>query len=244
MERETFEYKCDTTVCKGYLVYNEIAKESHPGILLIHPWRGLDDFVKEKAEAYARLGYIVLAVDLYGAGKVAKSDEEAGNLMMPLFLNRQLLRERIVAGYEAFINHHLVSKKQVGAVGFCFGGLAAIELLRSGNKVACVSVHGLLGETLGENKAEKFPNAESLKGSFLALSGHNDPLVSQEDISNLEKELTETKVDWQIHIYGGVMHAFTNPQAKDPSKGMAFNQIASDRAWKSIRNFFEEKFKS
>jgi len=242
MERKEYEYKCGDTVCKGYIVHNEIVKEARPGILIIHAWKGLDDFVKEKAEAFARLGYVAMAVDLYGGRKTASTDEEAMELMLPLFKDRKLLRERICAAHEAFREHPLVSKKSIGAIGYCFGGLAALELLRSGVKVnGIVSVHGVLGDKMGDEVASLEPTTEKIKGSILILHGKDDPLVSDEAIQSIQKELSEAGVDWQMHIYGNTAHAFTDPNLKEASKGLEYNEIADNRAWASTKSFFNEK---
>ncbi|MEC7839542.1 MAG: dienelactone hydrolase family protein [Chlamydiota bacterium] len=242
MERKQLDYKCGNTVCKGYLVHNEIVKEPRPGIMIFHAWKGQDDFAREKAEEFAKLGYVAMAVDLYGDGKTAETDEEALALMMPLFKDRALLRERVCAAHEAFREHNLVSKKSIGVIGYCFGGLAAIELLRSGAKVnGVVSVHGVLGDKMGEEVATRAPSTEKMKGAVLMLHGKDDPLVSDDDIKNIQKEFTDAHIDWQMHIYGNTVHAFTNPKVKDASSGLAYNEVASKRAWNTTKSFFNEQ---
>jgi len=241
MEREPLKYTCGDTTCKGFLVYNEIVKEPRPAIIIVPAWRGLDNFAKKKADEIARLGYVAFVADLYGEGKTVETDEEAANLMLPLFCNRTLLRERICAAYDTIIKHRLVDKKRVGAIGFCFGGLTAIELLRSGVPVkGVVSFHGVLGNTMGDHNAELAPNAEKIKGSLLILHGANDPLVTSKDITMIQEEFNAAKVDWQMNIYSHTAHAFTNPDLKDTSKGLVFNQQSNDRSWISMKNFFEE----
>lgn len=243
MERVTVDYECGDTKLKGYLVHNEIVKEPRPGILIAHAWKGLDNFAKDKAEELARLGFVAFAADLYGEGKTAESEEDAAALMLPLFENRQLLRERIIAGYEALKKQSLVDKKNIAAIGFCFGGLTVIELLRSGTKIkGAVSFHGVLGNQMGDVTAKTSPNAENIKSSLLLLHGDQDPLVSDSDIKAITKEFTDAGVDWQMHTYGHTMHAFTNPKVKDPSTGLCFNEQANDRAWVAMKNFFTELF--
>lgn len=243
MENIKIEYKCDDLTCHGYFVYNEVARGPQPGILLIHAWKGQDAFIKDKAEAYARLGYVTMAVDLYGDGKTAKTDEEAFQLMLPLFLDRKLLRHRIVSAYQAFIQQKLVNKKFIGSIGYCFGGLTAIELLRSGLDVKTVSIHGLLGYKMNEHVATPEQNADSLKGSLLILHGHDDPLVSKEDIQSIQNEFTQADIDWQLHIYSKTKHAFTNPEAKGTSNALEYNAISAERAMKATKNYFDEKLK-
>ncbi len=243
MERHTIDYQCNGTTCKGFLVHNEIVREPRPGIILAPAWNGQDDFVREKAEDLARLGYVAFAADIYGEGQTAETDEQAGELMMPFFKDRQLLRNRIHAAYETIKKQELVDKKNIGAIGFCFGGLTVIELLRNGDSVkGVVSFHGVLGNQMGDIVATPPPNAEKIKGSLLILHGNDDPLVSGDDIKNIQQEFTEAKVDWEMIVYGHAAHAFTNPNLKDPSTGLAFNETANDRSWVAMKNFFNELF--
>jgi len=243
MDRIKVDYKCGDVNCKGYFVYNEIVKEPRPGILIAHAWMGQDAFAKEKADALAKLGFVAFVADLYGNGQVVESKEEAAELMQPLFINRQLLRNRIVAAFDAFKEQELLDKKNIGAIGFCFGGLTVIELLKSGVDVkGVVSFHGLLGPKMGNIEAELVPSAEKIDGSLLILHGYNDPMVSEEDIKNTQKECNAAGIDWQMHTYGHAYHAFTNPDAKEPDAGLQFNEKASIRSWQAMRHFFQELF--
>ena len=129
-------------------------------------------------------------------------------------------------------------------MGFCFGGLTVIELLRSGVDLrGVVSFHGLLGDRIENFQAKMQPPASKLKGSILILHGYEDPLVSPNDIDSIQKEFTQAEVDWQMNIYGQTSHAFTNPMAQQKKDGMFYNPLACARAMNSMHNFFEERFK-
>jgi len=239
MERETVEYRCGDLRCKGHFVYNEIVKEQRPAILVAPAWKGLDKFAKEKADELARNGYVAFAADIYGEGKVVESNEEAKALMEPLYKNRAELRRRIAAAYETLKELPRVDKGNIGAIGFCFGGLTVIELLRDGADIkGAVSFHGVLGN-MGASVAH---NAEKIHGALLMLHGHDDPMVSDSDISTIQKELTQAGVDWEMDIYGGTSHAFTNPNADDKELGLLYNEKSSGRAWKAMHRFFNEVF--
>jgi dienelactone hydrolase len=241
MQEEIIHYKQGKDTFQGYLVYDPEIKTPRPAILVAHAWRGQDDFAKSKAIELAKQGYLAFVADVYGNGVHVKTNEEAQALMLPLFIHRKLLRDRICAAYETVAKHKLVDPHKIGAIGFCFGGLTVIELLRSGvNLRGVVSFHGLLGDTLGENKAIIAPISNDIKGAILILHGHDDPLVSSTDIKAIQKELTDAKVDWQMHIYGHAVHAFTNPEALDVSSGMAYNAKANRRSWQTMRDFFKE----
>jgi dienelactone hydrolase len=122
----------------------------------------------------------------------------------------------------------------MGAIGFCFGGLCALDLARSGVDIrAVVSFHGLLGAPEGVEKGK-------IKAKVLAMHGYADPMVKSDQVAHFEQEMTKGNVDWQMHIFGNTMHAFTNPQANDPSFGLVYNEAAARRSWLAMENFFKE----
>lgn len=214
-----------------------------PAVLVAHAWRGQDDFARKKCDALADLGYVGFALDYYGNGTVAATTEEAESLMMPLFLDRKLLQTRLQAGFDAIKDHPMVDADRIAIIGYCFGGLAAIELYRSGAKLrAAVSFHAVLGNKIGDKVASQTPISKNITGSLLMLHGHDDPLVSHKDITAIQKELTDAKVDWQMHVYGRASHAFTVPDANDPSMGLKYNAEADFRSWQSMTNFLNELF--
>lgn len=243
MQKEAFKYNAGGVECFGQLHYNPENKNKRPAVIVAHAWRGQDDFARSQAQKLAELGYIGFAADIFGQGKTATTDEEAGALIQPLFLDRKLLRERIIGAFDAVQKKPFVDKSRIGAIGFCFGGLTVIELFKSGANVrGVVSFHGVLGDTLGGNKAKLEPTASKLEGSILLLHGNEDPMVSKKDIDDFEAEMTKAKADWEIDIYGHAVHAFTNPKAHDRNKGMEYYERASKRAFRSMQNFFKEIF--
>lgn len=244
MITEVIHYQHNGVDFKGYLAKPDHITGKLPAVLVAHAWRGQEDFARKKAEELAKLGYVGFALDLYGNGTTANDNEEALQLMLPLFLNRKLLRERINAGLDALKKQENVDHAFIGAIGFCFGGLSVIELLRSGADIkGAVSFHGVLGSTIDKYKATLGPS-EKIKGSLLILHGYKDPLVSSSDIQNIQDEMTKANVDWQMYTYGQAYHAFTNPQADDQAIGLIYNRCAADRAWLAMTNFFNEIFRT
>lgn len=243
MQQETIEYICGDTLLKGFLAYDPTLNIKRPAVIVAHAWKGQDDFARNKAIALAEIGYVGFAADVYGNGISVHTDDEAQALMLPLFLNRQLLRDRINAAFDLVKEFPIVDPSQIGAIGFCFGGLTVIELLRSGADVrGVVSFHGVLGNTVANQRATCPPNAEKMDSSILILHGNDDPLVTPEDIRSLQKELTEAGVDWQMNIYGHAVHAFTNPELQDVKTGLAFDIKANYRSWIAMSTFFDEIF--
>lgn len=125
---------------------------------------------------------------------------------------------------------------RIAAIGFCFGGLCALDLARSGADIkGVVSFHGLLG-------APEHTQNNRIKAKVLALHGHDDPMVPVEQVIAFEQEMTRAGADWQLHVYGNTMHAFTNPMANDPGFGTVYQKDADRRSWQSMKNFLEEIF--
>lgn len=237
MKEQTIPYQAHDVQSEGFLVYDEKIKESRPAILVAHAWRGQDDFARDKARELAKLGYIGFAVDMFGNRKTATNDDDAAALIKPLYLDRKLLLNRIIAAYEILIKQPGVDKSHIGAIGFCFGGLSVIELLRSGTPVkSVVSFHAVLGNS----GAKTVPIAKNIKGSILMLHGYDDPLVPTSDVLTTQREFNDAGVDWQMDIYGHTSHAFTNPLAHDNAMGLIYNEKICKRAWLAMKNFFAE----
>lgn len=243
MFQATVDYQVHGKTMKGFLAYETRDDQPRPGIVIAPAWGGLDDFAREKAIALAEAGYIAFAADIYGEGVSATHDDHRLQLMLPLFEDRQLLQDRIVGALNELKKQPLTDTRCVGAIGFCFGGLTVLELLRSGADVrGVVCFHALLADTLGEVKAKRLPIADKIKGAALFLHGHDDPLVSEKEIHTLFDELDEARVDWQFSIYGHTLHGFTNPAAQDPNQGTLYNPLIARRAWLAMVNFFQEQF--
>jgi dienelactone hydrolase len=185
----------------------------------------------------AELGYVAMAVDLYGNGKTTEDPKEAGSLAGALKSNRALLRQRVNAGFEELKKNEHVDPQKMGAIGYCFGGTTAIELARSGADVkAVVTFHAGLDSP---NPAD----GKNIKGSILVCHGGNDSFTSEKDFDAFEQEMRQNQVDWQIDIYGGAVHSFTNPGAdKHGIPGIAYNARADHRSWEAMKWFFNGAF--
>jgi dienelactone hydrolase len=231
------EYKAGDTICEGYLA-GDTAPGQRPGILVVHEWMGLGNFAMAKADELARLGYVALAVDIYGKGVRPADTKEAGALAGKFKGDRPLLRERVLAGLEALKKNEHVDPKRIAAIGYCFGGTTVLELARSGADITgVVSFHGGLDTpTPGD--------AKNIKCKVLALHGADDPYVPAKEVAAFEDEMTRAGVDWQLIKYSGAVHSFTNPGAgTDNSKGAAYNERADKRSWEAMKQFFAEIFR-
>ena len=235
---ETVEYRDGDTILEGYLAYDDAMKGKRPGVVVVHEWWGLNDYAKGRAEELANLGYVAFAIDMYGKGVRAKTAEEAGKLAGIYRSDRKLMRRRADAGLEVLRKYPLTDTKNIAAIGYCFGGGVVLEMARAGTDIAgVVSFHGDLSNP---NPAD----AKNIRASVFVLQGADDPFVKQEQVDAFWDEMKKTSADWQVNIYSGAVHSFTNPASgNDPSKGIAYNEKAAQRAWSAMKMFFGEIFK-
>ena len=233
MKTEIVNYKDRETNLEGFVAYPN-ADES-PLVLIAPTWAGKDEFVHQRAKELASLGYIGFAIDMYGEGKIGSTPEENESLMTPLISDRNILKQRVTAAFNFGKTLEGVNPDKVGAIGYCFGGLVALDLARSGHDLrGVVSFHGLL---MGSDIDD-----QGIKAKILVLHGERDPMVPLDMVDAFQQEMTSVKADWQLHSYGGTYHAFTNPEANDPDFGTQYNETANQRSWRSMENFFEEVF--
>lgn len=196
------------------------------GVLVVHNWMGVSDETKKQAERFAEQGFLVISADVYGKGVRPTGPEQAGKLATQYKTNRSLLRSRVALALAELIKQPEVRGKAVIAAGYCFGGTAALELARSGADVAGVlSFHGGLDSPTPADGAK-------IRGRVVAFHGAMDPFVSATDLGSFEKEMTDSKVDWELVKLGGAVHSFTDVGAgNDPSKGAAYDANADRRSW-------------
>src|SRR3972149_8752700 len=225
LHTESVEDKQGENMLEGYLANDNAVKGKMPGVLVVHEWWGNNAYSKRRAEQLARLGYVAFALDMYGKGIVAKDAKEAGALAGTYRNDRKLMRERANAGLEVLRKHELTDTKRMAAIGYCFGGTTILELARSGTPLAgFVSFHG--GLDTPDPK-----DAANIKGKVLVLHGGDDPYVTAEQMAAFQDEMRKAGVDWQVVVYGGAVHSFTNPESgNDKSKGLAYDEKADKRS--------------
>lgn len=230
------DYLDDDILLEGFFAYDDELKARLPAVIINHAWAGRNQFVEEKAIKLAKLGYFAFAVDMYGKGILGKNNEENAMLMQPFMDDRGLVLRRMEAAIYAVTRMPWVDDKKIAAIGFCFGGLCVLDLARSAAEIlGVVSFHGLL-------KPPENYSTKKIKAKVLVLHGHNDPLVTVDQLQALQQELTLAGADWQCHIYGNTLHAFTNPIANDPVFGTVYQLDSDKRSWITMKNFLVEIF--
>jgi dienelactone hydrolase len=230
---QQIDYRDGDVVCKGVLAFDDSTATPLPAVLVSHMWGGRESFVENKAQELAKFGYAGFALDMYGEGRRGTTPDQSRALMQPLVDDRAFLARRINAALGAVRELPNIDSTRIAAMGFCFGGMCVLDLARSGADVrGVISIHGLL-------EAPNFPN-QSIRAKVLALHGYDDPLAPAEDVRNFQSEMAAAQADWQLHVYGGTAHAFTNPNANNPSAGLMYNPIAERRAWNTTLDFLGE----
>ena len=234
---EKVVYRHGEVQLEGYLAYDKARPEQRPGILVVHEWWGINDYVKRRADQLAQLGYVAFALDMYGKGKTTDDPDEAAQLSSVYKNDPDLARARLGAGLEQLQQLHPVKKTSLAAIGYCFGGKMVLELARSGAPLkGVVCFHGGLSTTQPSGSGE-------IKAKVLVLHGADDPVEPISELRGFHQEMLQAGVDWQVIIYGGAMHSFTNPAADRVGiEGIRYNEKVDRRAWQAMLGFFGEIF--
>jgi dienelactone hydrolase len=235
VKTEPVAYKDGDVALEGMLAYDDAAAGARPLVLVVHEWWGLNDYAKSRARQLAEMGYVAFAVDMYGKGVLATDAKQAGELAGKLKGDRLAMRQRITAGLDAVKSNPRVDPKRIAAIGYCFGGTTVLELARSGADIAAVvSFHGGL---------DKDRDTKGCHAKVLVCTGADDRAAPMTQVAAFAEEMRADKVDYQIIIYGGAVHAFTNPASgDDPSKNVAYNAAADRRSWQAMKDFLAEVF--
>lgn len=237
LHKQIVDYRQGGAVLSGYLAYDDSIPGSLPAVLVFHHWMGIDQYIMDRTEQLARMGYVAFAADIYGKGVKPKDNKEAAALSGTFRNDRQLMRARAQAALDTLRRMARVDSKRIAAIGYCFGGGVALELARSGADLAgVVSFHGTLDTPRPED-------AKNIKGKILVLQGADDPVAPDSQIVKFEDEMRKAGVDYQIVLYGGAVHSFSMPAAgNDPKTGSAYNEKADRRSWQAMKDFFAELF--
>lgn len=228
------DYPDGDTVCEAY-VAAPAGGGRHPAVLVAHQWAGQSDAERAAADRLAGLGYVGIALDAYGKDVRGEPGGDHSHLMGPFLQDRGKLRQRLLAAVDAARAHNAADPDRIAVIGYCFGGLCALDLARAnapGLKGA-VSLHGIFAPP-------KLGAQDPIKASVLVLHGWDDPMAPPKDVLMLSEELTAAKADWQLHAYGHAKHSFTNPAANMPERGLAYDEKAARRSWVSVEAFLAE----
>ena len=233
-------YTAGDTTCKGHIAYGAAAGEPGPGVLVVHEWWGLDDYIRGRARMLAELGYTALAVDMYGDGRTAADPEGAGALMSSVLGDMEAGTARLRAAFDVLRGHRAVDADRVAAIGYCFGGAMVLHGARIGMDLkGVVSFHGSLGSFHKPARGE-------VKATVLVCHGAADSLVSDEEIAGIKQEMAHAGADFRFVAYDGALHGFTNPEATANGERyglpLAYDEAVDARSWDDMKALFSEIF--
>ncbi|MGA9365657.1 MAG: dienelactone hydrolase family protein [Bacteroidota bacterium] len=234
-------YTADSLTMKGYLVYDDKFTGQRPGVLVVHEWWGNNDYSRKRADMLAGLGYVALAVDMYGDGKLADNPSDAGKFATEVMTNVSAMTTRFDAALDVLKNDEQVDPSRIAAIGYCFGGAVVLGMAREGADLkAVVSFHGNLAT---QHPAEK----GNVKARILVCNGADDKFISAEAIKNLKDEMKAAGADLKFVNYPGAIHSFTNPASTEAGKKfnmpIAYNEKADKGSWAEMQKLFKKVFK-
>lgn len=240
IKEENVTYTADGITMNGYIVYDSAIKEKKPVVLVVHEWWGQNDYPRMRARKLAELGYLAMAIDMYGNGKTVDNPTDANAMASPFYGNPQMAKTRFDAAL-AKIKLHPQAGDKVAAIGYCFGGMVVLNMAKLGDDLAgVVSFHGILG---GNPPADK----SLLKSKILVCHGGADQFTPQKDIDIFKKQLDSIKADYTFKVYDGATHAFTNPAATETGKKynmpITYNGAADTASWNDMKTFLGAVFK-
>lgn len=239
-KEENITYEGDSTSMKGYLVYDENKTAPGPAVLIVHEWWGLNDYPKMRARELAKLGYVAMAIDMFGHGDTAATPQEAMKATGPYYNDPQKAKRRFDAALAKLKTYSQVDPTKIAAIGYCFGGTQVLNMAKMGDDLkAVVSFHGgLPGVT---------PAKDVTKAKILVCHGGDDKFVSQAQVDQFRKSLDSVGVTYSFKVYPGATHAFTNPHSDESGKKfnlpIAYNAAADSASWKDMQEFFDQNLK-
>lgn len=240
LKEENVSYESNGVTMNGFVVYDENIKGARPAVLVVHEWWGLNDYPKMRARKLAELGYIAMAVDMYGNGKTADNPTDAGKMAGPFYQDLQMTKNRFDAAVAKLKTYSETDSANIAAIGYCFGGAVVLNVARLGeNLKGVVSFHGnLVGAPADKNL---------LKAKILVCHGADDEFVKPAEVAQFRKQMDSIGANYTFKQYAGATHAFTNPNATPVGEKfklpIRYNAAADTASWTDMKEFFGTIFK-
>ena len=233
------EYATDSTQMKGYIAYDENIMSKRPGILIIHEWWGHNEYVRERADMLAELGYTALAVDMYGEGKLAEHPDDAGKFAMSVMTNLPEATARFNAAMDLLKSQESVNPEQIAAIGYCFGGSVALTMANTGADLDAVAAF---------HSGVQLPVMPSsdLKARVLVCNGGDDPFLAPGTVEAFKKAMDSVGATYEYISYPGVQHSFTSKAADANGEKfglpLVYDAEADEKSWNSLQTMIKEVF--
>ena len=239
IKEEAVSYTADTITANGFVVYDKNKEGKRPAVLVVHEWWGLGEYARSRAKQLAELGYIAMAVDMYGNGRTAEDPGGAQTLATPFYMNPQLAKTRLDAAITKLKTYAQTDTSKMAAIGYCFGGFVVLNAAKLGADLkGVVSFHGnLLGAPV---------NKDLLKANVLVCHGEADNFVPPAEVNAFKKSMDSINAGYTFKSYPNAVHAFTNPKATETGKKfnmpVAYNASADSTSWNDMKTFFAKIF--
>lgn len=234
------EYAVGDAVHQGYLAYDDEIADARPGIIIVHEWWGLNDYIVRRAHMLAELGYAALAIDMYGGGAIAQDIDQAGAQMTGVLNDMDTGTAALKAGYELLLSQTGVDPERTAAIGYCFGGAMVLHMARIGLPLSAVaSFHGALGS---------FHTAEpgSIQARILVCHGAADSMVTMDDLEGFKQEMETAQADYEVLLLADAKHGFSNPQADVNAEkygiDLGYQQSADEKSWEALQALLKQVF--
>lgn len=237
---EELDYESGDTKLEGFLAYPEDDHEKRPAVLVVHEWWGLNDYARSRARMLAELGYVALAVDMYGSGRSTEHPEDARKMTGELMRDPAEAARRFDAALSALRKNPRVDASRIAAIGYCFGGAVMLQMMRRGVDLdAVASFHGNYG-------TETPLKPDTFHGKIFIAHGAADTFTTEAQVAALKAELDAAHADYEFVAYEGAKHGFTNPAATEAGKraglSIAYDAEADAASWSALKKVLREAF--
>ena len=239
LKEDSVTYSAGGTDFKGYVVYDNNKTGKRPAVLVVHEWWGLNDYPRGRARQLAELGYIVMAVDMFGGGKTAADPKQAMALVQAFHKLPLITKSRLDAAINKLKEYEQTDTSKMAAIGYCFGGYVVLNAAKLGSNLkGVVSFHGDLSGVPVKK--------DLLKAKILVCHGEADKFVTTENVAAFRKSLDSVNADYTFKSYPNALHAFTNPASTENGKKfnipIAYNAAADSASWNDMKSFFARIF--
>jgi dienelactone hydrolase len=240
IKEEQVTYSAGGTELKGFVIYDENNEAKRPAVLVVHEWWGLNDYPRKRARQLAEMGYIAMAVDMFGVGFTPANPQEAQALATLFYKDPGLAKTRLDAALNKIKTYNQTDTTKVAAIGYCYGGFVVLNSAKLGADLkGVVSFHGGLGGAPA--------NKDLLKSKILVCHGEADKFVSPQEVAAFKKSMDSINADYTFKSYPNATHAFTNPDATATGKKfnmpIEYNAAADTASWNDMKDFFDRILK-
>ena len=234
------DYQVGDKCYQAYLAYDESINAPAPGVIIVHEWWGVNNYIIARTHQLAELGYVALAIDMYGDGQIAANTDEAGSLMTAVLDDMDKGTAALRAGYQLLLDQTLVDQEKTAAIGYCFGGAMVLHMARIGLPLSAVaSFHGALGS---------FHTAEpgSIQPRIMVCHGEADSMVTMDDLNSFKAEMDAAGADYEVNLYAGAKHGFSSREADENASkygiDVGYNAEADQASWQAMQSLFNKVF--